>query len=182
MRFPSFETEWSGMTCDPLMLAFGMQSSNLARARHAACTDKRADGKIEKYNTQNKANFKIPMFRPRSPGSAQAPDPLDKKQCKNRKENSGHLIPQRPPRMGKCSPKSPSKAAAASGCLAHNVAGDRGALVHSARLRGRRFSSGLAPWRCGRLRWMRAFYGSHLLRLLVQSLRSQASADSQSST
>jgi len=57
--------------------------------------DERTDGKIEKQDCHDQIDLKVAMFRSRSPAPAQAPESLEKEKCKQGKEHSRHLMPER---------------------------------------------------------------------------------------
>jgi len=158
-------------------------SSQKILMRRATRPDKRADGKIEKYHSHHQINLEVPMFRSESPGIAQAPETLGKKQSKQREEKSCDLMPQCTASGGERLPESTAKPSTALRCLANQIAaGNRAARRHRPRLR---FCPG---WRGGRspLGWGGGgrciSRGSHMLRLLPQSLRCQAGPDPKPST
>ena len=86
----------------------------------------------------------MPMFWSESPGIAQTPETLGKKQSKQREEKSGHLMPQCTASGGKCFPESSTEPATALRRFAHQVAaGNRTARLSQAA------ASVLPGWRAG---------------------------------
>lgn len=123
------------------------------------------------------------MFWPESPGMAQAPETLRKKQSKQREEKSGDLIPQGAAGGGEGLPKSSAESATALRGFADQIAaGNRDAFCHRSRRRlrpgWRRFRSSLGRRSSGG----RVSCGGHVLRLLPQSLGGETGADPKPST